>query len=449
MKVGQQPLIPATPLGKQLAALLVVAVLLGGGGVAYALNNLAIQLAALAILAFNRVPFFLFWNEAPLTLRVLVGASVALPLLQLVPLPHSLTTGLPGRSHLAETMQLLGVEAWFPLSLGPHRTLVAASALIVPLTILSLGWSLDRKELRSLVLVLIPLGIFVALLGFAQVLSGDQSLLFYPENLMPGVLFGTFANRNTAGIFAVALLCLVMIPAWRRLSGPRQLARWMMAALLLLTAFLTQSRTAIVLCAIPIGFTFLRLACGAWFANTHEKATPGRVAVLVTAGLVAALAGLGVFALSSSSRVESVIDRFEQGGAARAYIWEDAVYSAQRYWPVGSGMGTFDEVFQADESLENLTVKRAGRAHNDYLELAIEGGLPALALLLGWMVYCIRATIAALRSRDRWYAWASSGVLAAIALQSITDYPLRNLTMLALAALALLFLATKAEDQGA
>ena len=111
-------------------------------------------------------------------------------------------------------------------------------------------------------------------------------------------------------------------------------------------------------------------------------------------------------------------------------------------------MGTFDEVFQIDESLENTAQRRAGRAHNDYLEIAIEAGLPGLLLIAAWSAMCIWLAWRARRSPLRWAGWAAAGILLAIALQSATDYPLRNQAMLCLAAFALLVLARFAEQDG-
>jgi O-antigen ligase len=92
-------------------------------------------------------------------------------------------------------------------------------------------------------------------------------------------------------------------------------------------------------------------------------------------------------------------------------------------------------------------MRRAGRAHNDYIELTIETGAAGLVLvalwlvLLGWLSWQVR------HSSQRWAAWAASTFLLAIALQSITDYPLRNQAMLALAAYALLLLTRLASDR--
>ena len=168
----------------------------------------------------------------------------------------------------------------------------------------------------------------------------------------------------------------------------------------------------------------------------------GARAALVIIGAIALLGvGAGALVVAAPGRIGETLERFEAKDDPRRFIWEDAGFSIDRYWPVGAGMGTFDEVFQIDESLENLTVKRAGRAHNDYLELAIEAGPAGLLVAAGWLVLAGWLSWQARRSSLRWAAWAGSAFLLAIALQSITDYPLRNQTMLAFAGFALLLLA--------
>ena len=152
--------------------------------------------------------------------------------------------------------------------------------------------------------------------------------------------------------------------------------------------------------------------------------------------------------ITSPGRVSATLARFEAKDDPRRFIWDDAAYSANRYWPVGAGMGTFDETYQIDESLENLTRRRAGRAHNDYIELTIEAGASGLALAAAWLVLIGWLSWRARGSSQRWPAWAASTFLLAISLQSITDYPLRNQTILALAAFALLLLTRISVDRG-
>ena len=417
-------------------ALIVAAVLLGGGGVRYGFANLLVQLCALTILAFHRQSFCEFWQKAPLAIRLLVGASLLLPALQLVPLPQDLLRIVPSREDVIEALVAAGSNQWFPVSVDPARTLVALIGLIVPVAILTIGWRLPTEDLVTLGWTIVALGMVSLVLGSIQVLSSGQYGLFFPENPMPGVLFGTFANRNSAGIFMVsaAALCgLLPSPSNRPAFA---FARATMVALLLVAVLLTQSRSAIVLAAVLVAVLFAKA-----LGKLRKEKGMRTIALFATAfTLAASIATIGLVSSQTPGKLTGVVERFEARSDARAYIWDDASYAAKRYWPVGTGMGTFDEVFQANESLEHLSQRRAGRAHNDYLEIAIEAGLPGLMIIVGWAIFLGWASWRVRRSQWRWTAWAGSAILLAIAAQSVTDYPLRNQAMLAVASLAVLML---------
>ncbi|MDJ0641448.1 MAG: O-antigen ligase family protein [Erythrobacter sp.] len=422
--------------------LLMVAFVFGGGGVRYGLANLVVQLTALGILAFHRAAFFSFWKTSPLSLRVLVGLSLLVPVLYMVPLPEGIWTGLPGRDLVEQSLAAIDAPGgWRAASLDPARTLVALSGLIVPLTVLAVGWSIPRRHLMTVGWLVVALGLVCFALGVLQVLSGGTSAVIYTEREATGLLYGTFANRNSTGVFLVAALTLAaLLPLPLARPHPAALpARLGICALLLLAIILTRSRTAFVLAAIPIA---LGLARAFWVwrgARSTESLRGGSLAVI--AGIALAVVAIGSVVALAPGRIGETLERFEADDDARVYIWEDAAYSAERFWPVGAGMGTFDEVFQVDESLEFLTKRRAGRAHNDYLELAIEAGIPGLSLAAGWLLLIGWQSWKAGRSQFRWPAWGGGAVLLAVALQSITDYPLRNQAMLAVAAFALLMLA--------
>jgi O-antigen ligase len=426
-----------------VVVLLVVAVALGGGGSKYGLLNLTVQLAALAALALNRQAFMSFWSQAGLILKLLVGLTLLLPFLHLFPLPLYVWTDLPGRELVEQSFALTGGTRWFSISVDPARTGIALSALIIPIAMLTIGWSLSRNQLVHLGWIAVFLGLGNVLIGIPQAMSVDQTGSFYPEIPMPGVLFGTFANRNSTGLFLVGCLALAtLLPMPARLARFEWFARIAIGVLLLVAVVLTRSRTALVLAALPLIALGLKVALQWWGSRkAGPHASPRRIWVAVAA-LVLTLGTLAALVVASPGRVSDVIERFDSDQAdARLYIWEDAVYSAERYWPVGAGMGAFRDVFQVDESLENITQRRAGRAHNDYLELAIEAGLPGLILLFAWFVLIAAWSVGARRRKGRWIAWSGTLILSTIALQSITDYPLRNLSMLAFASLALLLLA--------
>ena len=419
-----------------LIVLLLVAFVMGGGGVRYGLSNLAVQLVALAILGFHRDAFIQFWRSAPLALRLLVGASLLVPLLQLLPLPPSLWSGLPGRDLIVQSRAAAGVSGWAPISVDPARTLVALSGMIVPLTILTIGWSAPRRHLLTVGWVLVLLGLICFVIGIPQVLSGGETFVFYEERSPTALLTGLFANRNSTGVFLVSALAMAaLLPLPLARPHPAALpVRLGICALLIIGIVLTQSRTALALAAIPVGLGCLR-------AISFRTAQSGRSLLLIIGAIALGAVAVGGLATLAPGRLGDTLERFDNLSDSRGFLWDDATYSAQRYLPVGAGMGTFDEVFQVDESIENLTERRAGRAHNDLIELAIEAGFVGLALAALWLVAIGWLSWQARASQFRWAAWAGSGILLATALQSITDYPMRNQTMLAVAAFAFLLLA--------
>lgn len=423
----------------QLSVLLIVAAIFGGGGVAYGLSNLAVQLVAIGLLAMNSPAIRGFFREGPLVLIVLVVLSLAVPLLQILPLPPIAWTALPGRDAVAESLAAAGGAGWFAMSVDSARTLVAFIGLLAPFTVVVLGWRCADNGIARAVLVVICLGLLNVVLGSVQVMGGGTGIL-YAENEMPGVMFGFFANRNSTAIFLVCCLILLATLPPARLASMVSLAKLVAALLLGVGVVLTQSRTGLILLAIPLALSALRFTTLQFGAAEHGTSRlPGGRMLLIAGGALVAIAGLAT--MTSNTRLDSLLARFENTGDQRTLIWEDAHYSAQRYWPVGAGMATFDEVFQADESLENISPRRAGRAHNDYLELVIEAGAIGLALLAAWGVWIGVAAVRAMATAQRWPALSGASILLAIALQSVLDYPLRNQTMLCLAALAIVLLA--------
>lgn len=428
-----------------MAALLLVAFALGGGGSSFALANLTVQLAAIGVLALRGNAFAAFWRESPLALRVLIAASLLLPLLQIIPLPAVFWTGLPGRDLVVRSLELIGEgDGWRPFSLDPLRTLLALTALITPLAVLTAGWTLPGQRLFDLGWLVAGLGIVTTFLGALQLGASGADMTLYGAREPGTVLLGTFANRNSTGLLLVFSLALAALLPSPRPHPAVLLVRLAVCALLLVAIILTKSRTALVLALIPLGLAGLRAMLWAWKARRGSTASP----LLIVLGAIAMVAaGTTALVLAAPGRVSETMARFEAKDDPRRFIWDDATYAAGHYWPLGAGMGTFDEIFQVDESLENMTLRRAGRAHNDYIELAIEAGIPGLVLaalwlvLLGWLSWRVRG------SAQRWAAWSASGFLLAIALQSITDYPLRNQTILAFAGFALLMLVRIGHDQ--
>ena len=410
----------------QLALFLCVAVIVGGGGTYTGIANLLVQLCSLALLAMNLPLAVRFWSKAHWTLRALVCATLALPLVQIVPLPPAVWSGLPGRSPLVQSYALLDVALpWRAMSVTPTRSFLAFLSLIAPLTVLVLCTALDGRQREKVLIVVVALGVFEFALGVMQVLSQNRvgNLFGGYGYVVPSQLYGTFANHNATGLFFVLSLCaLTGLPLWRR-SMNGVMIHAAVALVLALGAVLTQSRSSMLVLVVPALLGFWRVCREAAFAARFFGQSWWK---RILAGLVlAALLGASLAWLSQVSRVSSSISRFEESGNARPGVWRDTRVAITEFWPVGSGIGTFADVFQLSESLENVSEFRVNRAHNEYLEVVLESGAVGGLLVAAWVVWILVVALSGRRIRSRGRLAALGGLLC-VALQSAVDYPLRT-----------------------
>jgi O-antigen ligase len=113
------------------------------------------------------------------------------------------------------------------------------------------------------------------------------------------------------------------------------------------------------------------------------------------------------------------------------------------YFPFGSGLGDFATVFQIYEPFDFLNMTYFNRAHNDFLEIVLNTGLPGLLLLLWALIWWLTASIPAWRaggSARHLIPKLGSAMLLLVFMASIFDYPARTPMMMAMVALAALWL---------
>ena len=413
------------------AGLLIAAVCFGGGGSGAGAANLVVQLAALAGLAFHKRSVLEFFRHAPRLSAIVVVVTLLLPLLQCIPLPPVVWQQLPGRDLAVQSLELVGrQDTWMPFSLNVRRTFIAFLALMPSLGMLVLTWRASDADRRFLLAILVCCGVVVIMLGAQQLAFGNRQFVLYAQGVGSQDLQGTFANRNTAGLFTDVVLCALIGLLWRpRLSVLHLLVGIVAGVLLGLGLFLTRSRSSMTLVAIPAAMLAMYLWNSRQALLTHRSRL---IALTVGVAVVGISAGL----LMHNARIQRSLLRFDSMQDARLAIWQDTQSSIARFWPVGSGIGTFDEVFQIDESLENLTPGRAARAHNEYLETTLESGILGPILVSSWIVIIATAAWRGIRSAtDRGARVAALAVFILLAFQSILDYPLRSQTLLCVAGL--------------
>ncbi len=400
-----------------------------------------LQLLALPLIGIGlyRLEWARLGSAVWLGLALLAGIGLWL-ILQQLPLPSEIWTALAGRQQIAEELQLAGLTiGWRPLSLDPEATRRAALALLPPSAVVLLAIGLDNHSRQRLLWLLLMLILATVVLGLAQLAFGPQSALRWHAVTNPSEAVGPFANRNHfASLLVIGLL---LAGAWlvsgRGAHDSRRAARRFAAAsaiaLLLLGLALARSRAGVLLAALAV----VGLAVMAWQARRHARRDAGMTGHRRWLAL-AALAGV---VLGIQFGFYGLLQRFEQDPLAdmRWIITENTLQAAQQFGPFGTGAGTFERVYPSVEPIAQMIPSYVNRAHNDWAEWWMEGGVPLAALLLVGLVLLAVATVRAFRLARHWSPWPAAAGLGMwmLLLHGLGDYPLRTTGLACVAAVLL------------
>lgn len=373
------------------------------------------------------------------------AAIFALSLLHLIPLPPGLWRALPGREELARIDDLAGLgPIWRPLTLTPMNGWHALSALFAPLATLLLAVQLNREDLFRLLPLLIVLGLLSALIGLVQVLGGPSSGAYLYRVTNNGSAVGLFSNRNHAAVFLVAMFPLLALWASMGTGDPvkqrlRLLAAAAVGVFLVPLILVTGSRAGLLLTLPSLVAAFAIYRPKLPKSSAKGSFSAGTYAMLGGGALGAALLGLLSFHFS---RAEAVQRLFGQSATddLRWEYWDLCVQMFWKYFPSGSGSGSFAEAFQIVERTNQLNQNYFNHAHNDFLETAVTFGLPGIALVLVAALFYFRRALALWlrrdgKSRSVRFARTASAVLLMLAVASMADYPLRTPVMMCIFAL--------------
>lgn len=422
------------------AAYLVVVGLFGGGLVAWTPGHIVVMLATIALaIALAWRDGFAAFAKAPLAGRIALAGIAVLPLLQLIPLPPALWHALPGQETRQATLALAGLaDSWQPITLQPSAT--AITALMAVGFVVFTGWllRLTDTDFRRLLLVAMGVVLLGILVGLSQVASDGRFPQLQVDN-MGGTLLGFFANKNHMGLVlacSILLFGLVIsrqiLPSGRMGGGQPLGGRSGMnpATVQIRRRLLVAGYTAFVLVAIVVTNSRAGLAFGMLAAVIVMLDLARSVALRWRIAAVAVIALL-VVAVMSSTAFDQVAGRVDGVGDDLRWQFIDWTWPlAQLYAWQGSGFGSFQTLFVTHEQLAWVKPTIVNAVHNDYLQLLIEGGVPALVVLT-LLVLSLGVSAAALRrlprrAPARRELVAGLIIAALFALHSAIDYPLRR-----------------------
>jgi O-antigen ligase len=376
-------------------------------------------------------------------------------LIQLIPLPPALWTALPGRAPFVADLAAAGISpGWAPISLKPQATVSALLALIPATALFFSLRTLDQTGRRRLVLAVLGVAVASAVVGGLQVVGGSDSPLRFYAVTNPEPAVGFFANRNHLAALFVCVVPFATLEALEAAAG-RPVGRVriaLMLALILLAVAgvaMTQSRAG----ALLLGVALLGGVAMAWRAGLAPKREQGGRGRLVLAGGVLLLA---LAALSAPVFFAGTFDRFEGGftGDLRLQAARVAAGAAWTYAPFGSGLGSFVPVYMMHETPTAMQNTYVNHAHDDWLELLVEAGLLAVAVMVAFLLWFARLALRAWRRHRTSQspaggvgARAASLVIGLLLAHSLVDYPLRSAAMMCVFALACgLMLAPRADQ---
>lgn len=278
-----------------------------------------------------------------------------------------------------------------------------------------------------------------AFYGIAIYMSGNGWILIYPKWTYYESLTSTFVNRNSYATFAgLSLLCAVAlllnhIKPFFALKHPlrakiviivEQLAaksawKTLLVLSIAMSLFLTQSRGG-------VASTLCGLLAVILIHVVQQRLKKRHIFYIV---LALALLTIVIFAVSGnplSKRLE--IEKVESSVTFRNNMYAIVVDAIAASPLTGTGFGTYADVIPAYKPEGGISALLIwDKAHNTYLENALELGLPA-ALLLNFSIFLIAIQTArgtANRKRDKLIPALGVGATILVGLHSLVDFSLQ------------------------
>lgn len=367
------------------------------------------------------------------------GLLAGLVVLQLVPLPGWLLPWLGSEVGPGGGWQTITVDFY-----GTTSGLLLLATYLTGF-FLAIRISRDREGFQRIVWGLLAIGVFEALYGLVQYLTGWQYIFAMPKIYWLNEATGTYINRNHfAGLlemilpFAMAMAVMGKINARfsrrrRRSAGPSSPGDWivgddlyqrlfwlLVATLLFVAVFYSRSRMGIMSVVVSVMALFCLMVTSG--LPRRRAMAMFLVFVLVGGGL---LGWLGVAPVLS--RVDDLgrgLESFEEG---RLAIWQDTLRLLKEASWLGYGYGSFGVAYtRTQTTFVNMFV---AQAHNDYLQFGVEIGIVGAVVLFGSIFFLLgkigRRFYTVSDKFGRWGALGCFGSILAILCHSLTDFNLQ------------------------
>ena len=395
MNAVQYPKIDTWMLG----ATLLVALVIGGGTKAGLATDTIVQLLAVA----SATIVCLRTMQRPINRAIFwfMIAAILCVIFQLLPISTDAMRSTQGI--LRENHPLPGLEPQ-TVSLGVGRTIEVAVYLSTLCLFLAAILKLRFEQARGLIPFFLT-GVICNMVAALVQYSFARTVAL--EDILPYVMrAGFFANENHFS--ALVFVSIPLAFAWFAVQRRHGLLLAYLA-FSLLTLFAVGSRAG-----VSIGLAVTALSAIAMW----QRGSAGMASLLSGASL------LGLFGMVVWDRFR--FEKLVSLDTGRTDIFRATFEGISDNLLLGVGYGTFLNAYPAYEHGETVIDKYVNHAHNDYLELVFEGGLPALGLIAAFLVLLLLRVARTIRMPLQ---RAASLAVCVLLVHSLVDYPLRTMAL--------------------
>ena len=358
-------------------------------------------------------------------------------LIQWSPLTPSLFADPIWRS----TSELLSIPLQSHISVNPDATIAGLVNLLLYGSVFWLAFQTTQSSDRAWAAIraIAYIGCAYAIYGIVIYVVGNEWVVIYPKTSYLDSLTSTFVNRNSYATYAgLTLLCSTAL-LLDHMKPYFALKHPIRAKLVILVEELVSKSALKTLAVLSIAISLLLSASRAGIFSSGVGLivliliflSQKRLEVrhLICAALVSAILASTLFAVSGNSlskRMSS--DDVDTSFTFRNYMY-GLTWDAIKASPLkGTGLGTYADVIPAyKEDRPGAPVERWDKAHNTYLENALELGLPAATMLnlSIFMVALIAAGGISRRRRDKLIPALGVCATVLVALHSLVDFSLQ------------------------
>lgn len=317
----------------------------------------------------------------------------------------------------------------------------------------------STRRLRAVLTVVLTVGVAAVLFGLIRHLLFSADLPRLPVSTG----FGQFINRNHfaflnemfLGVLVGLLLRADLRPVLKLTAGT--------AAGLSLIAQITVNSRGGILALVGIGIfaiVLLTLTSASQQDRISRRSTPTTLLTAKKVALVAVLiisfTGVAAFTVAFiggdpvATRIETIQTEFQsppEGNLRRLDFWRSTIKVINEYPLTGAGFGAYPAAITSHDQSSGRSILQ--QAHNDYLDLAANGGFLTVTLVIVFFFILGKRTLRNVSSTDRLrasIAFGSTLGIIGILLHSLVDFGLRT-TINANVFILLLVLAAASVDR--